>query len=444
MSGNPQIFAGESRHRWPGLSLRAARFGLSPWLRALTAMVALLAIFAAPAGAAQNPPDRQLAAAFQLPQLPGLPSLTGPSADWRQFDAFFTFVVKRFGEDVPPTLQDSLADAFLDSRYELTSAVAPGRGGNPVPQLFVDGWRRLSPIMNQALPALPNQTASLYSSFIGAADKLATAGGAGLNLTPDALKGMAGIIAPTSTTDPLAYSTNVDGGLRSLLGFGAPLQRRSRLDPGLLPDDGKASRFSFWRGALAMAAEAPASNLNQMLPDKKDLQSYLDQVRSLLVGLSDKLAAKAKLADAHRPIYRQIVFTAAWQESCWRQYIKKGTPLASATGDLGLMQVNRNTWRGVYDLKGLGGDIEYNGNAGGEILLNYLTRNAIKKGEDKQPGGNLARATYSAYNGGPGAVARYRGVRQAPEWKKVDEAFWAKFQQVSAGREMDVRQCYPK
>ena len=165
MSGNPSIFTGESGHRWPGLSLRAARFGLSPWRRALTAVVALLVIFAAPAGAAQNPPDRRLAAAFQLPQLPGLPSLTGPSADWRQFDAFFTFVVKRFGEDVPPALQDSLADAFLDSRYELTSAVAPGRGGNPVPQLFVDGWRRLSPIMNQALPALPNQTASSYSVY---------------------------------------------------------------------------------------------------------------------------------------------------------------------------------------------------------------------------------------------------------------------------------------
>ena len=152
MSGNPWSFAGESRHRWPGLSPRAARFGSPPWLRALTAIVALLATFAA-AGAAQNHPDRQLAAAFQLPQLPGLPSLTGPSADWRQFDAFFTFVVKRFGEDVPPGLKDSLSDAFLDSRYELTSAVAPGRGGNPVPQLFVDGWRRLSPInLNQMLP----------------------------------------------------------------------------------------------------------------------------------------------------------------------------------------------------------------------------------------------------------------------------------------------------
>jgi hypothetical protein len=78
----------------------------------------------------------QLAAAFQLPQLPqvpGLPSLTGPSADWRQFDSFFTFVVKRFGDDVPANLKDPLGDPFLDSRYELTSAVAPGQGGNPVP-----------------------------------------------------------------------------------------------------------------------------------------------------------------------------------------------------------------------------------------------------------------------------------------------------------------------
>src|SRR5574341_186748 len=57
----------------------------------------------------------QLAAAFELPQLPtkvpGLTSLTGPSADWRQFDSFFTFVVKRFGDDVPGNLKDSLADA---------------------------------------------------------------------------------------------------------------------------------------------------------------------------------------------------------------------------------------------------------------------------------------------------------------------------------------------
>ena len=108
------------------------------------------------------------------------------------------------------------------------------------------------------------------------------------------------------------------------------------------------------------------------------------------------------------------------------------------------MQVNRNTWRSVYDLNGLSGDIQYNGNAGGEILLYYLTRHAVRKGEDKQAGGNLARATYSAYNGGPGALGRYRGVRQSPTWKKVDEAFWEKFQLVSAGNEMAVKSCYEK
>ena len=100
------------------------------------------------------------------------------------------------------------------------------------------------------------------------------------------------------------------------------------------------------------------------------------------------------------------------------------------------MQVNRITWRSLYDLKGLNGDISYNGNAGAEILHYYLTRYAIPKKEDAQKNGNLARATYSAYNAGPGGLARYRGVRQSPVWKKVDDAFWAKFQTVSAGKEL--------
>jgi hypothetical protein len=420
----------------------------------LRAAVLLLGFFISGAhGVASDTKEVQLAAAFQLPQLPqlpqvpGLPSgLTGPSADWRQFDSFFTFVVKRFGEDVPANLKDPLGDAFLDSRYELTSAVAPGKGGNPVPELFVNGWKRLSPIMNQALPALPQQTASLYSSFIGVADKLALTGGAGLNVTPDALKGMAKLIAPSSTADPLAYTTSVDSGLRSLLGFGAPLPigRQSRLDHRFLPERELASVFSFWLAAAALAAEPAASDLNQMLPDSKDLERYLTAVKNMLIEVSDKTASKTKISDEHKPLYRQIVFTAAWQESCWRQWIKKGTPMASTTGDVGLMQINRNTWRSIYDLKGLNGDIQYNGNAGAEILSYYLIKHAIRKNEDKQPEGNLARATYSAYNGGPGALGRYRGVRQSPTWKKVDDAFWEKFKAVSAGNEMAVKTCYEK
>jgi soluble lytic murein transglycosylase-like protein len=189
------------------------------------------------------------------------------------------------------------------------------------------------------------------------------------------------------------------------------------------------------------------SKLNQWVPDERELQGYLMEVRSLLVESSDRVAAKNKLAEEYKAIYRQIVFAAAWQESCWRQFVRQGkniATLASATGDLGLMQVNRNTWRGVYDLQGLGGDIQYNSSAGGEILVYYLARHAIRKGEDKQQGGNLARATYSAYNGGPGQVGRYRAAKVSPALRKVDEAFWQKFQVVSSGREMEVKSCYQK
>jgi len=128
-----------------------------------------------------------------------------------------------------------------------------------------------------------------------------------------------------------------------------------------------------------------------------------------------------------------------------RQFVKKGdsmTPLASATGDVGMMQVNRHTWRGLYDLNGLAGDVKYNANAGSEILLYHLARFAIPRHEDKQPGGQLARATYSAYNGGPRQLARYRTASTIAALKKVDEAFWTKFRAVSAGQELAVKGCY--
>ncbi|HEY7318523.1 MAG TPA: transglycosylase SLT domain-containing protein [Candidatus Binatia bacterium] len=402
-----------------------------------------------------QPAALQLAAAFQLPQLPGL---SGPSADWRQWDAFFTFVIKQFGQELSGDLKDSLGEVFLDSRYELTSAIASAGGQNPVPELFLSGWKRLSPVLNKALPSLSQQTANRYANFIAVADKLAAiapqASQLGLlQLTPDALRGMARLLEPSGATDPIAFSLDVDGALRNLLGFNIPLStpnlapgvRQSRL-PGSPPEMQRAFLNTPWLD-VAMAAEPDLKKLNGWVPDAKEVDVYLAEVRSLLSDLSDKVAAKSKLADEYKPLYRQIVYAAGWQESCWRQYVRKGkevTPLASATGDVGLMQVNRNTWRGLYDVKGLGGDIEYNANAGGEILLYYLTRYAIRKGEDKQPGGNLARATYSSYNGGPGHLTRYRAAKPNPALKKVDDAFWEKFQAVSSGREMDVLSCYRK
>lgn len=414
-------------------------------LSLLSATLSMAVRAAASAGGEEKTPEARFAAAFELPRLP---ALGGRPADWRQWDSFFTFIVKRLGQDMGGDLRSSLAETFLDSRYELTQTVSRlGAGQNPVPQLFVNAWKRLSPIMNKAVAGLPKQTAGQYASFIGAADKMAALGQSGsqlglLEISPDALRTMAQILQPSGGGDPVSYSLNVDGALRNLLGFGAPIDVRS---PG--------GRQSGLRGVFplnveqaslgrAHAADADIKKLNQWVPEENELQSYLIEVRNLLAALSDKVGVQARLAEEHKPLYRQIVLAAAWQESCWRQFIKKGKtlmPLASASGDLGLMQVNRNTWRNLYDLKRLSSNIEYNGNAGGEILAYYLSRYAIRKNEDKQAGGNLSRATYAAYNGGPSHLTRYRAAKQNAELKKVDNAFWEKFQTVSSGRELEVK-----
>jgi hypothetical protein len=231
--------------------------------------------------------------------------------------------------------------------------------------------------MNKTLPALPQQSVERYRNFIVATDKLASVGQQGsrfglLQISPDTLRSMARILQPSGGGDPIAYNLNFDGALRNLIGFGAPIGVRSprSKQSGLrgLPFPLNVERVSL---GSAQATEADVKKLNEWVPGENELQANLVEVRNLLAASGDKVGVQAKLAEEHKTLYRQIVFAAAWQESCWRQFIKKGKtviPLASTSGDLGLMQVNRNTWRNLYDLKRLGGYIEYNGNAGGEIL----------------------------------------------------------------------------
>jgi hypothetical protein len=411
--------------------------------------VALIALAAATALRAQPPP---VPAPFQLAQL-ALP--TGPEADWRQWDSFVTTVIKKIAQDLGEQRREQLRDLFLDSRYQLVEAFSAGTS-DAVSRLFLDTWNRLSPILKESLEALPPETADQYRSFISAMDSAASLGGLGQTLglfrvTPDTLRAAIGLLG-ISDADPLAYTLDVDSALRTLLGFDAPLpppQVSPALEQGGLPprrfsrNEKTSARLRLSNAPSAAAADDDFDRLNQWVPESEELEEYLIEVHKLLVQAGDR--SKSKLPAEHHSLYRQIIFTAAWQESCWRQFIKKGkklVPLASATGDVGMMQVNRNTWRGLYDLKGLAGDIEYNGYAGSEILLYYLNRFAIPKKEDKQPGGHLARATYSAYNGGPGQLARYRDAKRSAARKEVDDAFWTKFQTVSGGQELAVKSCY--
>ena len=171
-------------------------------------------------------------------------------------------------------------------------------------------------------------------------------------------------------SDPLSYAMEIDAGLRNLLGFTESLpawRPSSWLEQGRLEQlrDKATAALRLFFPSHVHAAESDFDRLNEWFPDVPEIQEYLIEVRKLLVETSNRVLAKSPLAQGLRQLYRQIVFATGWQESCWRQFIKKGeklTPLASTTGDVGLMQVNRVTWRSIYDIKGLNGDISYNGN----------------------------------------------------------------------------------
>jgi len=82
--------------------------------------------------------------------------------------------------------------------------------------------------------------------------------------------------------------------------------------------------------------------------------------------------------------------------------------------------------------------------AGSEILEHYLVDYAIRKKEHEKGGGPdaLARATYAAYNGGPGALTRYRSTKAAKRARAVDAEFWKVYQAAKSGRPFDRKKCY--
>ncbi len=370
---------------------------------------------------------------------------------WQRWDAFLTFVVKQAGRDATTKeLQQALAEVLIEARYDILEALAPTTPGAPDPtrELFLKTWERLAPVVRRSALALPGAVGLRYMSFIAAGDALAALDQAGpdmgLDISADGLRRMARIVAPLSTEDPLAYSTAVDPDLRQVFGFGPPLPAP---DLSGAPDD-----TAWWwhlltpRRAAAVEERPAVTSLQKWIADPDAIDAYLQAVHDLLDEVTKQTLANADLEERNRDVYRRLVLATAWQESCWRQFVRehaKVTYIKSAVGSTGMMQVNEHVWRGVYDLRGLRWDIRYNGRAGAEILLRYLQDYAISHHEDAQPGGidNLARATYAVYNGGPGHLARYRKKATRTSLRRIDTLFWQKYQAVSAGKEADVTRC---
>ena len=341
----------------------------------------------------------------------------------------------------------------------------------PVPEplraLFVASWQRLAPELRHLAKDVDRQAAKSLRALIDAGDALqalpALGDAVGPRVTPQALRELARLILPDSAGDPLAYDLALDPDLRLLFGFGAPLppaQPSRLLGARPLPANPASGQ---WLLAAAHAAPplavlaidpetaALAQRLNNWLPTRSDLPEYLPAMRRLLQRTADAtLQQRENAGRAIEPpfqgLYRHLVLTTAWQESCWRQFVRrqgKVQPIQSGIGAVGLMQVYPRVWRGFYDVAGLHGDVGYNGRAGAEILHHYLRDYALARSEqpDAADVDDLARGTYAVYNGGPGHLTRFRQAKQRADLRRIDDAFFEKYLAVKEGKELEVGKC---
>lgn len=372
-------------------------------------------------------------------------------ATWQSWDAFVTWLLKDLAADTnsqDTELAGAIATVFLEARYDLREAlVINGRNEDPVRDLFVKTWNRLTPLLQRELEVSAELDALKYLSFISAADALIAVDGAAENFDmkfdSETWRGLARLLKPTISAAELQYGDTVDPELRKLL----------NLDPDFSQSTFENRPTTFPLAILIPRAYADVNEqevvkkLTLWVPKNNELDTYLTLIGQLLTDVSDHEINNKKIPQRFRKIYENLVLATAWQESCWRQYAsQKGkiTPLRSPAGSVGLMQVNLHVWRGVYDAGSLQDNIGYNARAGNEILVHYLVDYAIKKREHEVSGGdeNLARSAYAMYNGGPGQLSRYRSKNASKNLRKIDDGFWKKYRALEAQGEKAVKSCY--
>lgn len=376
---------------------------------------------------------------------------------WQRWDAFLTWFIKQAGfETDRQDIRMELFSVLLGARQDIIGVLVPESGvdPDPVPELFSDTWAELAPVLRELSQDLPPDTALRYMGFIAAADALATIEALGeqigFELSADTLRYLARMANPDLVIDPLVYDTAVDADLRELFGFGPPLELDEPMWLDLRPG-GAFAGLMF--GILPMAIlqdphyKGLVSRLNGWVPTIRVLDEYLPLMQQLLDRVIGVTLNNKGLDKPYFDIFRPLVLATAWQESCWRQFIRQGgeiITIRSHAGAIGIMQINQYVWRGFYDLDGLHNDVGYNARAGTEITHHYLVDYAIARGEHKHEGGleNLARATYAMYNGGPRHMTRYRNPGTSRSLRAIDRSFWEKYEAIQDGDPLAVAQCY--
>lgn len=398
---------------------------------------------AAPPGAAETPLSAEELAAFEQTT--------------QAWDAFLVYVVRSLGLDIDnDDLRIRLLEILLDSRYQV-AAILSGEAENvsadPTRALFVSTWNDLHELIADAgRRGLLHGRLLFYLSFLSAGDALflldQTAPGLGIEISANGLRRLARAMRPTDSSDPLEYDWKLDPFLQELFDLDRPA-----------PGDNEAQTVppsSWLRDWLewlvpAARAQAPADELQPLsdrlddwVPKPEELDAYQQAVAALLDAVRARELERAPLSPAEAEMFRHMVPATALIESCWRQYVRSNgtvTHLRSPSGSVGIMQINPNVWRGIFDVDRLKTDAGYNAYAGTRILLRYLRLHARPIAQRTGAIEDLARASYAAYNAGPRAAGRFLKSNPKSRVRQIDDKFWKLFVGLSEGGSVDLRAC---
>lgn len=387
-------------------------------------------------------------------------------AQWQtledELDGFLTTIISALARSTNShTLRLELLAVLLDARHAIAEALTiDDPDYDPVRELFLTTWDRLRPLMSE-LEDLDTPGLELdfrLAAFIAGGDALraldALGPEYGFEITRDGLRRLARLllaeeVPPSFTPLPL----EVDPEFRDLFGFDSSSRDETEFTTAALKQHiaGSFGRVGSWLLSSAHADSiAPAEALKGMVPKPENLDDYLELVASLLEQQSSAwLDKNNSLPDRLSERLDPLVRATAWKESCWRHFTGSSSEpqvLRSAGGAVGMMQINGRVWRKVYDLDRLVNEVDYNVNAGIDILTHYLVDYALRRGEHEQPGGddNLIKATYAAYNGGPGHLARYRRDDTSAQLQAIDNAFWKHYETIKTDTWPDISSCYTR
>lgn len=367
---------------------------------------------------------------------------------WETWDAFMVQMISSLA--LRPLDDDDrkiLLDLLLRLRHAFSREL-----DNPNPDRedfvrtqFILSWERLSPVFRKHLKEAKTASILGYLAFFSAADTLVALDRLGpllgLDISRQGLQQLATLLSEGSIP-PLTYDPDISPALIKTLGIGKTSGRETGVRLHLKQGWSQLRRMGTVSKAWADTQDDPPGSPWEWILQGGPAARFLEKTTSLLTLQAEKRLRETRIPKARHTMYRRMVLTTAWQESCFRQFVLGNDDITYLRSynqtSVGIMQINERVWRGIYDLQKLRWDIAYNAMTGCEILELYFNRYAMPW-MNRQPDrdwddGFLAGMLYAMYSGGPGHLEKYVHRRtQTGSSYLSDRLFQEKWEWVRKG-----------